>query len=63
MAKRAEFDPAWIELIVDSLSGIRYGSVQFVIHDGRIVQIDRTEKRRFEGANSVKTVDFPQKNA
>jgi hypothetical protein len=29
------------------LNGLEYGVVQIVVHDGRIVQIDRTERSRF----------------
>jgi hypothetical protein len=32
--------------IVTILQGMRFGSVEIVIHDGRIVQIDRREKFR-----------------
>lgn len=32
--------------IVSILQGMRFGSVEIVIHDGRIVQIDRLEKFR-----------------
>jgi hypothetical protein len=39
----------WLERIRESLAGIRYGSVQIVIHDGKVVQIERTEKKRFDG--------------
>ena len=30
--------------IVEALSGIRFGSVEITVHDGRIVQIERREK-------------------
>jgi hypothetical protein len=30
------------------LQGIRFGSVEIVIHDGKIVQIERREKLRFD---------------
>ncbi len=50
MNKTNEWDPAWLKRIAESLAGIKYGSVQIVIHDGKIVQIERTEKRRFESA-------------
>ena len=40
---------AWLEKTVRA---IRYGSVEIVIHDGRIVQIERKEKLRFEPSNS-----------
>jgi hypothetical protein len=32
--------------ILDAIRRIRYGSVEVVIHDGQIVQIERTEKVR-----------------
>lgn len=32
--------------IRDSLHGLRYGSVNIIVQDGVILQIDRTEKRR-----------------
>lgn len=34
--------------IEHSIRGIRYGSVTITIHDGRIVQIERIEKSRFD---------------
>ena len=34
--------------IVSALEGIRYGSIEIVIHDSRIVQIERREKVRFD---------------
>jgi len=52
MAKRLNWEPVWMERIIDSLNGIQFGSVQIVIHDGKIVQIERTEKRRFEGTST-----------
>lgn len=38
--------------IRDALSGLRYGSVEIVVHDGRIVQIERRERVRFERTES-----------
>lgn len=35
--------PGWI---LSALEGIRFGSVEIVVHDGRIVQIERREKIR-----------------
>ncbi|MEK5037339.1 YezD family protein [Sporosarcina sp. FSL K6-3457] len=42
-----QMDDQWIERIVQSLKGIQYGSVEIVIHDSKITQIDRLEKQRF----------------
>lgn len=33
--------------IAKAISGIRYGAVEIIIHDGVVVQIERKEKVRF----------------
>jgi hypothetical protein len=35
-----------LQQIRDALSGLRFGSINVVVQDGVVVQIDRTEKRR-----------------
>ena len=32
----------------EALTGLRYGGIQLTVHEGRIVQIDITEKRRLK---------------
>jgi len=34
--------------IVNAISGVRFGSVEVVIQDSRVVQIERKEKFRFD---------------
>ncbi|MFM7977130.1 MAG: YezD family protein [Pirellula sp.] len=43
------------EQIREALEGLRYGQVTIVIHDGAVVQIDRTEKRRFRNSSNAST--------
>jgi hypothetical protein len=38
--------PEWVALVRGYVEGLRYGVVQLVVHDGRITQIERTEKTR-----------------
>jgi hypothetical protein len=45
--------PDWLALVRDQVEGLRYGVVQLVVHDGRVTQIERTEKTRLP-ANSVR---------
>jgi hypothetical protein len=49
----AEWETIWHERLRALLAGMKYGTVQIVVHDGRIVQIERTEKFRFDGANNA----------
>ena len=34
--------------ILAALDGIRYGAVEIIIHDGKVVQIERRERLRLE---------------
>jgi hypothetical protein len=38
----------WLALVAEKVKAIRYGVVQVVVHDGKVVQIERTERTRFE---------------
>jgi hypothetical protein len=37
--------------VLQAVRTTRYGSVEVVIHDGRVVQIERREKVRFDDAD------------
>jgi hypothetical protein len=39
-------EPEWLALVRAKVRGLRYGVVQLVVHDGRVTQIERTEKTR-----------------
>lgn len=49
LEREVQFDLAQIR---EALDGLRYGQVTIVIHDGSVVQIDRTEKRRFRSSSN-----------
>ncbi len=38
--------------ILKALKSIRYGYVQIIVQDSKVVQIDKTEKIRFDKENS-----------
>lgn len=50
-------DPTADELqqIARALRGLRFGSVNIIVQDGVVVQIDRTEKRRLRNRGEVTT--------
>ena len=33
--------------VVEALGRLRYGAIQLIVHDGRLVQIEVTERQRF----------------
>ncbi|SDR71200.1 YezD family protein [Opitutus sp. GAS368] len=38
--------PEWLRVVQEKVESLRYGVVQLVVHDGRVTQIERTEKTR-----------------
>ena len=38
----------WLNLVNRYADSIRFGVIQIVIHEGNVVQVDRTEKIRFD---------------
>lgn len=45
-----EVPPDWLAVVREKVEGLRYGVVQLTVHDGRVTQIERTEKTRLTGA-------------
>ena len=41
--------------ILDAVRGIRYGSVEVVVHDAKVVQVVRTEKVRFDAPRDARS--------
>lgn len=44
----AEPLPDWLRVVQEKVESLRYGVVQLIVHDGRVTQIERTEKTRIE---------------
>ncbi len=41
-------DPPWLALVAQTVGSLNYGVVQIVVHDSQVVQVERTERYRFE---------------
>ncbi len=39
---------SWLDVVQQQVKSLRYGVVQIVVHDSRVVQIERTEKVRLD---------------
>lgn len=42
--------PDWLAIVREKVEGLRFGVVQLVVHDGKVTQIERTEKTRLPAA-------------
>jgi hypothetical protein len=38
----------WLEVVKQQVSGLRFGSVEITIHEGRVVQVETSTKVRFD---------------
>jgi hypothetical protein len=52
-AEEAELKLA--QRIVQALKDLRYGSVEIVVHDGRVVQFERRERVRFDRSDDIQS--------
>jgi hypothetical protein len=39
-------DLKWLELVIQQVGSLRFGVVEIVVHDGRVIQIEKTERLR-----------------
>ena len=45
----------WLPVVEENVKTLRFGVVQIVVHDSKVVQVERTERIRFDNAKSGKT--------
>ena len=36
-----------LRTVLDALNTLRFGAIQLTVHDGKLVQVDSTERKRF----------------
>lgn len=49
----AELDD-WLNLVAKQASSLRFGTIQIVVHDSKVVQVERTEKFRLDSQATAK---------
>ena len=48
-----ELSPDWLAIVSKQVESLRFGVVQIVVHESRVVQIERTEKLRLDKENKT----------
>jgi hypothetical protein len=48
-------DPALLNALAAALRGLRFGSIEVVVHDSRVVQLERRERVRFADTGARRT--------
>lgn len=41
-------DVQWLDLVIQHVHSLRYGVVEIIVHDSRVIQIEKTERVRLE---------------
>lgn len=49
---------SWLDIVRQKVEAMRFGSVQIVVHEGRVTQVESTEKTRLP---SEPTIPSPKK--
>ena len=44
-------EPEWLAAVRQHVADLRFGVVQITVHAGKVVQVERTERFRFEPAS------------
>ena len=52
-----EEERAWLSIVRRQVRSLRFGIVQIVVHNGKVVQIERTEKLRLNEAGRLAAED------
>ena len=39
--------PEWLQLVLRQAASLRFGAIQITVHEGRVTQVEATEKVRF----------------
>jgi hypothetical protein len=53
LADHPQSDDSWHALVRQQVRSLRFGVVQIVVHDGRVTQIERTERVRLASPPSA----------
>jgi len=51
-AAQQETDESWLAVVKKKIEGIRFGSIQITVHEGRVTQVEAVEKTRFSPEKS-----------
>jgi len=50
VANAEDASPQWLGIVAQQVESLRFGVVQIVVHESRVVQIEKTEKVRLDRA-------------
>lgn len=52
-AQNEAAEQPWLAAVKDEVEGLRFGTVQVIVHEGEVVQIERISRRRIGPSQSL----------
>lgn len=56
-ATASSTDAEWMRILIDKVNSVRFGVIQLIIHEGKVTQIECTEKTRLESQGKTSRRD------
>ena len=53
----------WLEVVRRYVESLRFGAVEIIIQDGKVIQIEKTERLRFSKGGEAQTSEFLKADA
>lgn len=47
-AESETHNPPWLAVVAEKVRGMQFGTIQITVHDAKVVQVERTERTRFD---------------
>lgn len=44
---------SWIDIVKQKVTALRFGSIQIIVHEGRVTQVESTEKTRLPSESQI----------
>ncbi|MDP4098012.1 YezD family protein [Paenibacillus sp. P96] len=63
MAKPLKVNQIWMNRIAELLDDMEFGSLHIVVHEGQIVQMERTERKRFGNTGPEASKQVPERTS
>ena len=46
-------EPRWLDVVRNQIASLRFGTLVITVHDGRVVQVEKSEKLRLDQTTSL----------
>jgi hypothetical protein len=55
LSNNSSIQESWLQIVKSKVEAMRFGSVQIIVHEGRVTQVESTEKTRLSSGVNGET--------